>query len=347
MKVVDANAEQNAPLVEVMNDPLNRFFRYPVANALLPLFKGSSPLAGVSPNQVTYFHTGVGVAAAAFVAHGSRTGLIIAFVLSEIRFILDCFDGVLARSKKISSPYGRTLDALGDAVSYIALCIGVYLHIQARTPAYPGIAIMCVMMATGGLMAWVHDFYKRKFATALKSGADAVYDDLLAKHRLVRAQRRDRGGRGAGFVTKFGFCFDWMQVVLLQPAMRREMKAHLEADNETPPDLGIAEVQYIVENAHARNLRAAFRAISLMSGDNVMAILNVGLLVAGLASVDTAQGLITTEATIIVYGFCTLGLGIFASNLFLHGHGRGRGRARGREPAEVRGHTATSRHSVH
>jgi hypothetical protein len=308
MKVVETNAEQNAPLVELMGDPLNRFYRYPAANALLPLFKNSS----ITPNQVTYFHTAVGVAAAAFVAHGSKTALVIAFVLSEIRFILDCFDGVLARAKKISSPYGRTLDALGDAVSYIALCIGVYFHIHAKVPAYPGVPVMCVMMATGGLMAWVHDFYKRKFATALKSGADSVYDELLPKYRRLREPN-------AGFVTKFGFGFDWMQVVLLQPATRREIKAHLEADLETPPDLGIAEVQYIVKNAHSRSLRAAFRTISVLSGDNVMSILNVGCLIAGLLSIDTAQGLIATEATIILYGLFTIAIGIFASNLFLLG----------------------------
>ena len=327
MKVVETNAEQHAPLLEVMDDPLNRFFRYPAAKALLPLFKNSS----ITPNQVTYFHTMVGLAAATFVAQGSKSGLVIAFVLSEVRFVLDCFDGVLARAKKINSPYGRTLDALGDAVSYIALCIGVYFHIRAKAPSYPGVTVMCVMMATGGLMAWVHDFYKRKFATALKSGADAVYDDLLAKHRRL-------DDPSAGFVTKFGFGFDWMQVVLLQPATRRDFKAHLEANNETPPDIGIAEVQYIVKNAQARNLRAAFRAISLMSGDNVMAILNVGLLVAALASADnTGVGLITMEMTVIVYGVFTLGLGIFASNLFLHG-------GRGRREVEA---LATSRHSVH
>jgi phosphatidylglycerophosphate synthase len=332
MQVVETNAEQHAPLLEVMDDPLNRFFRYPAAKALLPLFKNSS----ITPNQVTYFHTMVGIAAACFVAQGSKTGLVVAFVLSEIRFVLDCFDGVLARAKKINSPYGRTLDALGDAVSYIALCIGVYIHIQNKVPAHHGVLVMCTMMAVGGLMAWVHDFYKRKFATALKSGADAVYDDLLAKHRKLDDSRQDGG---AGFVTKFGFGFDWMQVVLLQPATRRDFKAHLEANSESPPDIGIAEVQYIVKNAHARNLRAAFRAISLMSGDNVMAILNVGLLVAALASADTGQGLITMEATVIVYGIFTLGLGIFASNLFLQGP---RGRAR-REVEAL----ATSRHNVH
>ncbi len=327
MKVAETNAEQHAPLLEVMDDPLNRFFRYPAAKALLPLFKNSS----VTPNQVTYFHTMVGIAAATFVAQGSRSGLVIAFVLSEIRFVIDCFDGVLARAKKINSPYGRTLDALGDAVSYIALCIGVYIHIQNKVPAHHGVLVMCTMMAVGGLMAWVHDFYKRKFATALKSGADAVYDDLLAKHRRL-------ADSSAGFVTKFGFGFDWMQVVLLQPATRRDFKAHLEASSETPPDIGVAEVKYIVKNAHARNLRAAFRAISLMSGDNVMAILNIGLLVAALASADnTGRGLITMEMSVIVYGVFTLGLGIFASNLFLHG-------GRGRREVEA---LAPSRHSVH
>ena len=38
--------------------------------------------------------------------------LVLAFFLCEVRMILDCFDGVLARARGTSSPFGRALDEI-------------------------------------------------------------------------------------------------------------------------------------------------------------------------------------------------------------------------------------------
>ncbi len=154
---------ETAALADVMTDPLNRFYRYKVAQALLPLAMKTP----VTPNQITFAHTAVGVTAAAFVAQGTNTGLIVAFVLSEVRMILDCLDGVVARAKKMSSPYGRTLDELGDAAAWLAICAAMFIHVHNRNPEVPAAAVLLSMMLMGALMAWGYDFYKRKFASAL------------------------------------------------------------------------------------------------------------------------------------------------------------------------------------
>jgi hypothetical protein len=303
----EPNAE-TAALAEVMVDPLNRFYRYRVCYWILPLVQNTR----ITPNQVTYFHTLVGFVAAWFVARGTDRGLLVGFVLSEIRMILDCFDGVLARAKKISSPYGRTIDELGDASAYLAMCAAIYIHVHAREPELPAGLMLFGMMATGGVMAWVHDFYKRKFSSALKSGSDGIFDELLAKYVKIREG-------GAGFVTRFGFAFDWAQVVILASGTRREVEARLEQavaggdPNALPLAASGVEVPYILKNAHSKGLRVVLRAISLMCGDNAIAILNIGMLLGAVAKAQTL---------VIVYGCFTMGMGILLCNVFLHGSRR-------------------------
>ncbi len=294
------------PRLEAMGDPLNRYYRYPAARALLPLFVNTS----VTPNQVTFFHMGLGVVAAACLAQGSTPGLYAAFALSEIRLVLDCFDGVLARAKGVSSPWGRTLDELADSVSYICLSAAMYWRIHVATPDFPALPLLLAMMATGGLMAWSTDFYKRKLTSALKSGKDGVYDELLPKWK------RFHDPRSNGFLTLFGFWFDWMQVVVLQPSVREGFRAHLEAEDPTPPATSTPEIAYLVERGESREVMSCMRAISLMSGDNVIGVMNLGLL---------TGSLVATQLAVVGYGLVTMLVGVYLCNaLFADARREGR-----------------------
>ena len=296
---------ETAAVARLLTDPLNRFYRYPAARFVLPLFLKTS----ITPNQVTYVHTTVGITAAVCVAQGSFRALILAFFLSEVRLVLDCVDGEIARAKKTSSAYGRTLDALGDAVSFLAMCVAIYVHVSDARPGFPVALALVVMMGLSGLMAWVHDFYYRKFGTALKSGTDAVYDDLRAKHRVLQGERR--GARG--FVTRFGFAFDWMQVAVFQSGVRRDIEARLAAQSADPPEHSMAEVQWILKNAQSRTMRPTLRAISLVSADNVIGILNVALL---------TGSLITAQLLVIAYAVFSMAACVLLATLFLHGNRR-------------------------
>lgn len=291
--------KETAAIAEVIGDPLNRFYRYRVATWMLPLFM-RTPL---TPNGVTYLHMAVGLVAAVCVAQGSDAGLIVAFFLSELRLILDCVDGALARAKKISSPYGRTLDELGDGVCWVSLCIGMFIHIHAKDPSFPAASMLVVLIVLGGIMGWSHDFYKRKFTSALKSGSDSIYDEMLVKELTVRAG-------GAGFVTKFGLWFDWMQVKILAPSMRREMEARIDEGLRGNPMRITPDVQYILKSAHSKNFKFVLRALSLMSGDNAISLATVGLL---------TGNLVATQMFVLVYGVFTLGSGVLVANLFMHG----------------------------
>jgi phosphatidylglycerophosphate synthase len=70
----------------------------------------------ITPNQVTFLATAVCAGACALFAltPGSWLWLVVAAVIFELSFVLDCVDGMLARLRKHASPLGHLLDFLMD-----------------------------------------------------------------------------------------------------------------------------------------------------------------------------------------------------------------------------------------
>lgn len=281
-----------AALAASMVDPLNRLYRYPIARWLTP----HAVRMRVTPDQVTYAHAAVGVAAAWFVVGGSRQDLIVAGVLFEAHLILDCLDGVLARATGTSTVRGRTLDALADAVAYLALCAALLLRVRATHPDFPAAAVTAGLISTGAIAAWAHDFYLRKLSSALRSGRDGICDDLVVRRRAIDAGR-------AGFVTWFGYAFDWWQITVLDPASRRQIAARVRA-RATPRSEASPGVRHVRDHAHGTQGRRALRAVSLMSNDNSLAILTLGLLTGFLATAQLAAMLYAAVATVAGVVLC-------------------------------------------
>lgn len=255
---------ETAAVTETMNDMPNRYYRYPVANFILPLFM-RTPL---TPNGVTYIHMLLGATLGVFVAQGTRTGFIAAIVLSEVRLILDCVDGVLARAKKMSSTYGRALDELADGVAYLSLMVGMSVQAHREYPTVPIIPLAFLVFAGGFFMAGGTDFFRRRFGSALKFGKDDIYDQYYVKH-----QKMKQGW--PGFVNWCGYTVDRLQVLMLMPGERHAFFARLEADLQ--PGTTGPEVQHILRNAGSRQLRFAMRCVAMMSGDNMFIIFYLGL----------------------------------------------------------------------
>ena len=215
-----ASLEERRALAEHLDDPLNRYYRYPAARALLRV-AGGLPLR---PDHITYIHTTTASLGAAVMAVSTtRTAMVVSFLLLEIRMILDCYDGVLARAKKLSSPRGRTLDELGDAVAYIAICIGMNIHLHRAHPDTPVqlfVLLGMVILAAGAMSGHAYDFYKRRVGSALKDGRDAIAEELDQKHELVRAGT-------AKWITRFGIWFDRLAGTPLRAALsRRRRRGH-------------------------------------------------------------------------------------------------------------------------
>lgn len=251
---VKSSLEERRALAENLDDPLNRYYRYPAARGLLRIASGL-PLR---PDHVTYLHTVFGAIGAAVMAFSTtRTAMVVAFVLLEVRMILDCYDGVLARAKKLSSPRGRTLDELGDAVGYIAICIGMNVHLHRTHPGTPvGLFVLLgtVVLAAGAMSGHAYDFYKRRLGSALKEGRDAIAEELDQKHALVRAG-------GAKWITRFGIWFDRWQVRLYEPSYP-----------------GGDAVGTVLDRSGSTGLRFLVKLIGFISWDNVLGMISLGVL---------------------------------------------------------------------
>ena len=253
--------EERRKLAESLDDPLNRYYRYPVARALLRI-AGGLPLR---PDHITYLHTTLGVAGAAMIAWGGRPSLVAAFFLLEARMILDCYDGVLARAKKLSSPRGRTLDELGDAVAYAAICVGMNVHVYRTHPDWPAeliTAFGAILLLAGGMSGHAYDFYKRRLGSALKEGRDAIAEELEQKQELVRTG-------GAKWITRFGIWFDRWQVRLYEPRYK-----------------GGDAVGTVVSRANNTGVRFLVKLIGFISSDNVLGMISIGVLLDRVVEVE-------------------------------------------------------------
>jgi CDP-alcohol phosphatidyltransferase len=248
-----SSIEERRGLAERLVDPLNRHYRYPAARALLRL-AGGLPLR---PDHITYIHTTCGIVGASLVAWGNRWALVAAFFLLEIRMVLDCYDGVLARAKKLSSPRGRTMDELGDAVAYIAIVIGMSVHVyRTRSDLSVGMAVaLCLtLIAIGGMSGHAYDFYNRRLGVALKEGRDSIAEEIEQKEQLIK-----KGG--AHWITRFGLWFDRWQVRLYEPTVH-----------------GGEPAKTVVARAETPGMRLLVRLIGLLSWDNVLGVMSVAIL---------------------------------------------------------------------
>jgi len=236
----------------------NRLYRYPAARALLPIL---GRFDWVTPNNVTYAHIAIGLVASGLVAlTRAPYWLPVAFVLLEVRMILDCFDGVLARARGTSSPFGRALDELADTIATISLMIAMAYRLSL---GLRGFVVLCSTLAFGGLCANAWDFYKRKLTAALRDGKDTVLDELRLKKRLVES------GKGS-FLAYWGVYFDCFQVLLYEVRPRSAMGApHGDAGDP---------VAAIRSRMREPRLRRFASLLAFLSFDNGLGILHLGVL---------------------------------------------------------------------
>ncbi len=88
----------------------------------------------LTPNQVTFVSAAVAAGACAMIALlPGYTWLVVAALLFELSFILDCADGMLARLRRMASPLGHLLDFLMDELKAMLLfgCVAVRLWREA------------------------------------------------------------------------------------------------------------------------------------------------------------------------------------------------------------------------
>lgn len=293
-------------ILEELSDPPNRFYRYRVARFLLPLALKTS----ATPNQITALHGLTGILAGLFIARGTKTDFVVAFFLAELRMILDCLDGVVARARNIRSPMGRTIDEFGDAVGYIGMQLGAFYFIHRENPQTSLLWVVPGTILAPAYMAVVYDFYKRKFTSALKENQDGIVDEVVKK-------AVDNARKPGGFVYRFGQFFDWWQIMVLSPRSRRVILARVERElgraarnSDTNPAAEGEEIAAIRGAAHSARFKWTLRVLSWITGDNAITVFNVGIL---------SGMVLATEKAVIFSGFFMMFLGAFVGRSFVRG----------------------------
>lgn len=123
----------------------NRFVCRPIAAVLVNIVKDSR----VTPNQITLASFAVGVASAGLIiALPGHVGLVVAVLVYQASYVLDCADGMLARWRGIASPAGHLLDFLMDELKAFAIlgAAAVRLHLEQPTQPF-------LLLGIGGLVA--------------------------------------------------------------------------------------------------------------------------------------------------------------------------------------------------
>ena len=168
-----------------LEDPLNRYYRYPVARALVHGLLVKTPL---TPNQVSLLSVAFAGLAGYLVTFDDPRCLFAAAVSFEIRSILDCADGTLARAKKLSSPFGHAIDAVADWLGVVLLYVGIFWHFHLHPPpggpwsqyiSTWGILLLAVFQAA--TRSFAADYYKLKYCSIFERGVDETVDSLRRK----------------------------------------------------------------------------------------------------------------------------------------------------------------------
>lgn len=257
-------APPDPTLLELTSNPADRLWRYPLARQLLRV----AP-RWLTPMHVTVFHTLMAFGAAALVLDGRPWALATAFGLYELRAVLDCFDGVLARARKLASPLGRAIDQAADSVSFVAFITAVGVHLGHRHGALYGasMAVLATLATASGTACW--DYFRRRFSSLIEKGHDEVEAEFVEVERAWRAH--------GGFARWYARVVATYQFMLLNPSALRRVRARAEVA-QSPDDPSELRLVARLREAAARDdreLRAALWQIGLAGGDSTYFLLTL------------------------------------------------------------------------
>lgn len=127
----------------------NTYVCRPPAAVLVSWVEGSR----VTPNQITLASFVVAACAAALLVFlPGHLGLVVAIVVFELSYVLDCADGMLARLRGIASPAGHLLDFLMDELKAFlvlgASAVRLYFEHQDVRFLFAGVGGL-VVLASG------------------------------------------------------------------------------------------------------------------------------------------------------------------------------------------------------
>lgn len=150
-----------------MEDPFNRQYRYPVARWIVRALVRTP----VTPNQVTLVQPLFAALAGYLVTFDDPRALVAGALVFELRSILDCVDGALARAKSTASPAAHAIGALADWLGVTFLYAGIFWHVHLHPP--PGGPWSAVVAADAPAAARGEQDRPHRRASAAKRAASS------------------------------------------------------------------------------------------------------------------------------------------------------------------------------
>jgi phosphatidylglycerophosphate synthase len=122
----------------------------PPAAVLVWMLKGTA----VTPNQVSFLAITVAAGGCAtMISWRTWLGLVVAGLLLQLAYIIDCVDGQLARLKSMTSPVGALLDFMLDEVKafLVIASAATRLYLQSHDPKWLLIGLGGLFVAATGI----------------------------------------------------------------------------------------------------------------------------------------------------------------------------------------------------
>lgn len=164
-----------------LEDPFNTYYRYPLAVAATRWLVKTP----VTPNQVSLVQPVFAAAAGYLLTLPSGYHHLAAVALFELRSILDCVDGSLARAKRMSSPNGHAIDAMADWLGVVLLYAGIFHYLFHHVPAGvsrgSAMTIVALALAQGAVRSFAWDYFKTKYLAIYERAVDDVPEILRNK----------------------------------------------------------------------------------------------------------------------------------------------------------------------
>jgi phosphatidylglycerophosphate synthase len=233
-----------------LEDPFNTYYRYPLALALTRWLVKTP----VTPNQVSLVQPIFAAAAGYLLTFNSFKFHLAAAACFEMRSILDCVDGSLARAKRMSSPNGHAIDAMADWLGVVFLYAGIFHYVFHNVPTgFSRGAAMVVLgfaLAQASLRSFASDYFKQKYMAIYERAVDDV-PEILRNKVLGLGKASSIFAHIEVFIMRTGhlfFEFEWFD-----PSRSRSLPSQA--------------VEKMVREQESKRVRALGALWSISSGD--------------------------------------------------------------------------------
>lgn len=145
----------------------SRVFASPVARMVLTLV---ADWPAITPNRLTVLSFVLTIATSALILWDGAYSLIVAGVMLQVAYVIDCMDGQLARYRGVSSIQGSFYDKWGDLVKFPFVIFALSLAAFHRSGSDLSVILGLVCVFLIGYLPYLKLFADREFGIQLWDG---------------------------------------------------------------------------------------------------------------------------------------------------------------------------------